>query len=127
VLADPLAPKVVAAVAAGVLGCVKIDPVFLGSTGEVVSALADPVSFEREAALEAADIYPACPLEINRWFHFSAPIPSDRVAEERAKSRAKVLTSSQIEKSYNVLLYPAQLTWFNTLPDNCPAPKAKPG
>jgi hypothetical protein len=85
-LADAVSPKVVAAIAPRVVRRVKIDPVFLGSAGEVVSTLADPVSSERETALEPLDIHPACPLEINRWFHCPSPILSEYVAKKAQTS-----------------------------------------
>ncbi|MFL5467428.1 MAG: hypothetical protein ACJ79N_10205, partial [Gemmatimonadaceae bacterium] len=74
-------PQVIATITARVMTGVQVDPVFLGSAAKVVSAFADTVSLERQAALEAGYIHATRLLEIDCWFHFFvAPIPSDEFA-----------------------------------------------
>ncbi len=56
VLADLLAPEVVAAIAPGQLGAEQVHPMGLKAAGNPVAAGADAVPFELEAALEAPGI-----------------------------------------------------------------------
>jgi len=56
VLADPVAPKVVAAVASRVVRSIEINPVFLGSAGKVVAAATDAATLEIQTAFEANDV-----------------------------------------------------------------------
>jgi hypothetical protein len=76
----------IAAVAAGKLCRVEIDPVFLGAARKVISAVADPTSLQSQAALETIDVNAASPFKIDCRFH-SLLLPS-------------LLTSSQIKKTY---------------------------
>jgi hypothetical protein len=81
VLADPLAPQVIAAVAARVKRRVEIDPMILGATGKMIPAFANAIGLERQTALEASDINAACHFEIDCWFHFfAAPVHSYKFA-----------------------------------------------
>jgi len=84
VLADPLAPEMIAAVTARMPGGVKIHPMLLGTTGKAITAAADTVALERQAALETSDINAARHFEIDCRFHLLLP---------------SLLTSSQIRST----------------------------
>jgi len=56
VLADLLAPEVVAAIAAGQAGGVEVHPMGLKTTGDSVPPGAYPVSVQLQTALEAGEI-----------------------------------------------------------------------
>jgi hypothetical protein len=60
--------------------------VILGPAGEVVSAFTHPLAPEREAAFETCDVDTARPIEINSWFHCTAPVPSYKFAKKTVKT-----------------------------------------
>jgi hypothetical protein len=60
--------------------------VILGSASEVVSAFTNPLTPEREAALEASDVDTARLFEIDSWFHCTAPVPSYKFAKKKKKT-----------------------------------------
>ena len=77
VLADALAPEVIAAVAAGVAGRVEIHPVHLVATTDAVAPIPYALALETKTALEAGEIHSAGGVEIDRdMYHGTAPIPS---------------------------------------------------
>src|SRR6185295_5171839 len=67
VLADPFAPEMVAAVAARNGRGVQVDPVIVVAAHHMVSAFADPPSFEREASFQPVQVNAAGPFEIDSW------------------------------------------------------------
>jgi len=72
VFADPLAPQVIAAIAAWVRGGVEVHPVNLGSSGDTVPANADTFTTKAEASLEPVEIDATCGVEVDLHFicHF---------------------------------------------------------
>jgi hypothetical protein len=58
VLADPLAPEVIGAVAPGEVGGVEVHPVAVLASIDAESARADPLGAEPEASLQAVEIDP---------------------------------------------------------------------
>ena len=67
VLADPIPPEMVAAVAARNRCCVEVDPVIVVAAYHMVSAFADPPSFELEASFQPVQVNAAGPVEIDCW------------------------------------------------------------
>ena len=65
VLADPIPPEVIAAVAARNRRGVEVDPMFVVAANYVISAVADSPSVERQASFQPIQINSACPLEID--------------------------------------------------------------
>jgi hypothetical protein len=83
VLADAVAPEMIAAVAPRMSGAVEIYPVVLRTARKMVSAVTHSVAFERETALEAGNVDTPGHLEIDSWFHYPAPIPAYKFAKNR--------------------------------------------
>ena len=65
VLADPIPPEVIAAVAARNGRGVQVDPVIVVAAYHMVSAFADPSSLELEASFQPVQVNAAGPLEID--------------------------------------------------------------
>jgi hypothetical protein len=76
VFADPLAPQMIAAIAAGVRGGIEIDPVILGSTCDTISANADTFTAKPEASLQSIEIDAARGIEVDLhvYCHLLLPI-----------------------------------------------------
>ena len=69
VLADALAPEVIAAVTAGEAGSVEVYPMGLAAAGNPVAARRDPVALQLQAALQTAELHPAGGSKIDLDFH----------------------------------------------------------
>jgi hypothetical protein len=65
VFADAFAPQVVAAVAAWVRKSVEVDPMFLGSPNDAVTAGADTLSAESETPLQSIEVDATCGVEVD--------------------------------------------------------------
>jgi hypothetical protein len=67
VLADPFPPEVIAAVAARNRRSVQVDPMIVVAANYVISAFANPPSFEREASFQSVQVNAAGAFEIDCW------------------------------------------------------------
>jgi hypothetical protein len=78
VFADPIAPQVVAAVAARVSACVEVDPVVLGPAGDTVASVPYAFTVKSETSLQPIEIDTTCGVEVDENFgcHLLLPIQS---------------------------------------------------
>jgi hypothetical protein len=67
VLADLIAPQVVAAIAAGQLGGIQVHPVGLVAADHAIAAGRDPLGTQVEPAFKAGEIEHAYGVEIDEW------------------------------------------------------------
>jgi hypothetical protein len=67
VLTDPVSPQVIAAVTSRDRRGVEVHPMVVVTAYDVVTAVADPRSFELEAAFQPIQVNPAGSLEIDCW------------------------------------------------------------
>jgi hypothetical protein len=76
VFADSLAPQVIAAIAARVRGGIEVDPVILGSSGDAITAEADPLTAESETPLQSVEVDATRGIEVDLHFvcHVLLPI-----------------------------------------------------
>src|SRR5689334_257348 len=68
VFADPLAPQVVAAIAARVRGGVEVDPMVLSPAGNPVPAVADSLTAEAKAPLQTVEVDASSGVEVDLHF-----------------------------------------------------------
>src|SRR3954465_11324630 len=68
VLADPLPPEVIAAVAARVRGGVQVDPMVLRPASDAIAAVADALTVEPEAPLQPIEVDATSGVEVDHDF-----------------------------------------------------------
>jgi hypothetical protein len=84
VFADPFAPQVIAAVAAGMGGGVEVDPVVLSSSGDAVAAGADALTPKPEASLQSVEVDTTGGVEIDQHFGCHVLLPIQAFVETRS-------------------------------------------
>src|SRR3954447_5771207 len=86
VLADSLAPEVIAAVAARMRGGIEVDPMVLDTARDPVPAVADPLTAESKAPLQTVEVDASCGVEVD--LHF---VRHDYSQSKRKNTRDEIL------------------------------------